>query len=281
MDADKSKLITSIKRATILSGIGMGLLLGIIMGLSTSEVVKTIFGVLTALLGAFLGFDRRSFAGMQSDEYEKEQYNTLYTALRAGWFGLGVVFAILLGMWIRTHEILNLSPKKAVERWTEAGFHPDYARKLVTYQKFAINPQSGELGAVTELQRAAQGALFSAADRKTLCGSIDPDNWNNDWPTAKKAMLELKIEGLNQLVGSIEANVPDELRFDFLRSLRILVCEMNDHITDLCSLGSDLDKWYQAPETSAIAGEIDKLGPTQQHAIMEVLSNMVCQIERE
>jgi len=39
METEDKRLIRSIKRATILSGIGMGLLLGIIMGLSVSETV--------------------------------------------------------------------------------------------------------------------------------------------------------------------------------------------------------------------------------------------------
>ena len=64
MEKEEKKLFSRIKTATVLSGIGMGLLLGLIMGLSVSEVVKVIMGTLTALLGAFMGFDKRSFSGM-------------------------------------------------------------------------------------------------------------------------------------------------------------------------------------------------------------------------
>jgi hypothetical protein len=281
MGTEDKKLITSIKRATILSGIGMGLLLGIIMGLSTSEVVKTIFGVLAGLMGAFLGFDKRSYAGMEASEYEKEKYNTLFTAIRAGWFGLAVVFGILSGMLIRTQEIFELSVAERVTQWTKAGYDPDYARKLVTYKIFAIDPNTGELGPVTEVQKAGMAALFNAEDRAGLCGAIDTDNWNNDWQTAKDALLELKNEPLTKLVAAIEFNVPEDQRFDFLKALRILVCEMKMKTTRFCELGSDISKWQGNEDTSPIANEVERLNPANQKRMMDVLSSMVCQLEKD
>lgn len=281
MGTEDKKLISSIKRATILSGIGMGLLLGIIMGLSVSDVVKTIFGILAGLLGAFLGFDKRNYAGMEASEYEKEKYNTLFTALRAGWFGMAVVFGILSGMLIRTQELFEMPVAKSVKQWTDAGFEPEYAQKLVAYQRLAINPNTGELGPTTEVQRKGQAALFNAEDRATLCGAIDPDNWNNDWNTAKAAMFELDNEPLTDLVKAIELNVPEGQRFDFLRGLRILVCEMNIKTTHLCDLGNSLEEWEKNEETSAIAAEVSKLKPANQKKMMGILSAMVCQLEKD
>jgi len=279
MDNEEKKLFNSMKRATILSGIGMGLLLGIIMGLSVSEVVKVIFGVLTALLGAFLGFDRRSFAGMEAEEYEKEKHNTLFTSLRAGWFGLAVVAGILSGMWIRTHEIFTISVKDSVKQYTDAGFEPEYARKLVTYKRFAINPGTGELGEITEVQRAGQAALFTAGDKATLCGKIDPDLWNDDWQMAKNAMLEIDKKSLTKLVQAIELNVPGDRRFEFLRGLRVMVCEMNSKPTAFCKMGTDLEKWQNNEDTSAIATVVASLQPENQLLMMKALSAMVCQLE--
>ncbi len=281
MGTDEKKLVSSIKRATILSGVGMGLLLGIIMGLSVSETVQTIFGVLTTILGAFLGFDKRSFAGMEASEYEKEQHNTLFTALRAGWFGIAVVVGILSGIGIRTQEVFEIPVAKKVKQLTDAGFEPEYARKLIAYQKFAIDPNTGELGATTEVQRKGQAALFNAEDRATLCGAIDPDNWDNNWQTAKTALLELDKEPVARLVGAIEQYVPEVQRFDFLRALRILVCEMNIKTTSLCNLGSDMSKWQVNEETSAIAVEVARLPAENQNRMMEVLSVMVCQLEKD
>ncbi|NTW26683.1 MAG: hypothetical protein HGA37_18435 [Lentimicrobium sp.] len=281
MGTDDKKLIISIKRATILSGIGMGLLLGIIMGLSVSETVQTIFGILTTALGAFLGFERRSYTGMEASEYQKEQHNTLFTALRVGWFGIAVVAGILSGLWMRTHEVFKLTVTQSVKQWTDAGYDSAYARKLVTYQRFAIDPNTGELGTVTEVQKSGMGILFNAEDRATLCGAIDPDNWDNNWQTAKGALLEIDKEPLSKLVEAIELNVPEGQRFDFLRALRILVCEMNMKTTRFCDLGSELGKWKNNDDTAALAAEVEKLPADKQDSMMKVLSAMVCQLEKD
>ena len=133
MEKDEKKLHGSIQRATILSGIGMGLLLGVIMGLSVSEVVKVIFGILTAMLGAFLGFDKRSFAGMESAEYQKEKENTLFTALRAGWFGIAVVAGIFLGIFFRNDEGFTNYMGKNDQRYTQSAVQPRHNRTTGYY----------------------------------------------------------------------------------------------------------------------------------------------------
>jgi hypothetical protein len=279
METTEKKLVRSIKIATIFSGLGMGLLLGIIMGLSASEVVQTIFGVLTALLGAFLGFDRRSFSGMEAEEYEKEKYNALYTGLRAGSFGVAVVVGILSGMYIRTQEVLTMSVEERVKQWTDADFEPEYARKLVAYQMLSIDPRTGETGPLTEVQRITQGALFNAAQRASLCGTIDPGNWNGDWQKAKTAMLDLDMDPVTELVKVIESDVPVAIRFDFLWGLRVLVCEMSEKT--FCQFGTDLQLWLNDNDTHTIADEIVKLNIDSQRKVMRVLSDMVCQLEKD
>lgn len=282
MEKEEKKLLNSIKRATILSGIGMGLLLGLIMGLSVSEVVKVIMGTLTALLGAFMGFDRRSFAGMTEEEYHKEKQNSLFTALRAGWFGIAVVAGILFGMWIRTNEVFTVSVARSVKQWTDAGYDSTYARKLVTYQRLAINPNSGEIGQATEVQRGHQSNLFSAEEVENICGVIDPDRWNNDWKLAKEKITDLKILPLTSLLEVAEANIPENQRFDFLYGLRYLVCSMKENKeTGFCQYGSDLSKWQNNEVTSRIAVEIIKLPAENQKKMMEALNNLVCQLENK
>jgi len=282
MEKEEKKLFTSIKRATILSGIGMGLLLGLIMGLSVSEVVKVIMGTLTALLGAFMGFDKRSFAGMTEEEYHKEKQTSLFTALRAGWFGIAVVAGILLGMWIRTNEVFTVSVARSVKQWTDAGYDSAYARKLVTYQRLAINPNTGETGPTTEVQRGHQSNLFSAEQVASICGAVDPDLWNNDWKIAKEKMTELNIKPLTSLLPVIEDNIPDNQRFDFLSGLRFLICSMKENPkTDFCSFGTDVSQWQNNEVTSRIAVEVVKLPAANQKKIMAALNNLVCQLEKD
>ena len=281
MEKEEKNLLNSIKTATILSGIGMGLLLGIIIGLSTTEVVKVIMGILTALLGAFLGFDKRSFTGMEADEYLKEKHNSLFTALRAGWFGLTVVAGILSGMWIRTNEIFTPSVKWSVDQWTDAGYDSLYARKLVTYQRFAIDPNTGELRPETELNKSARSSLFSSEQAQELCGSTDPDQWNNDWAVAKQALLGLDDDAITPVVTAIEENIPESDRFAFLSGLYNLLCTMGRENTHFCKLGQNIDSWNSEGATSGVALEILKLEPENQQNMMRTLSGMVCRLEKK
>jgi len=281
MEKEEKRLFAELKRATVLSGIGMGLLLGIIMGLSVSEVVKVIMASLTALLGVFLGFEKRSFTGMDGEEYKKDNHNTLITALRSGSFGIAVVAGILFGMWIRTNEVFTISVKESVEQWTDAGYEPDYARKMVAFQRLGINPTTGEVGPMTELQRGHQSNLFSAEDVESLCATIDPDLWNNDWQKAKNDLIALKKAPLTDLVSAIENNVPESQRFEMLTGLRYLVCSMKGVKTGVCAFGTNLSKWGSYEMTSPIAAEVSKLPSENQENLMKALSHLVCELERE
>jgi hypothetical protein len=282
MEKEEKKLFNSIKTATVLSGIGMGLLLGLIMGLSVSEVVKVIMGALTGLLGIFLGFDKRSFSGMTSEEYQKDKLNTLLTALRAGSFGLAVVGGILFGMWIRTNEVFSISQERLVKQWTDAGYDSSYARKLVTFQLLGINPGTGELGAITEVQRAHSSNLFSAEQAENFCSTIDPDRWNNDWKIAKEQISALNNASLTSLMISIEENVPEGRRFDILYGLRFLVCTIKENKnTEFCQFGTDISKWQGNEGTSRIASEIAKLPAENQNKLMKILAELVCQLEKD
>ncbi|MBE0639635.1 MAG: hypothetical protein IH598_14045 [Bacteroidales bacterium] len=283
MEKEEKRLLISLRRAAILSGIGMGLLLGLIMGLSVSEVVKAIMATLTVALGAFLGFEKRSFTGMDNDTYKKDKNETLLTSLRAGWFGLAVVAGILFGMWIRTNEVFTIPVKKSVQQYIEAGYDSSDALKFVAYQRLGINPTTGEAGEIGEMQRAHQSNLFSAEDIESLCSEIDPDNWNDDWSVAKEKMLALDKSALTVLMSSIEMNVPESDRFDFLRGLRFLVCsmKMSNSKTALCNLGDDLSKWQENDMTSRLAVEVEKLPSVNQIKIMGSLSGLVCELEKD
>ncbi len=280
MEKEEKKLFDSIKRATVLSGIGMGLLLGMIMGLSVSEVVKVIMASLTALLGVFLGFDKRSFTGMDKETYQKDKNETLLTSLRAGWFGLAVVAGILGGMWIRTNEVFTISVESAVKQWTDAGFEPEYARKLVTYERLGINPTTGEAGEIGALQRGHQSNLFSAETIKKISSNIDTSNWNNDWEKAKTEMLDLENAALTKLVSTIELNISESDRFAFLGSLRYLLIRLTPK-TRICSFGTDLSKWQGNTMSARLAIEIEKLPSAEQQKVMKSLSNLVCELENK
>lgn len=280
MEKEERKSFNSLKRATVLSGIGMGLLLGLIMGLSASEVVKVVMAALTALLGVFFGFEKRSFSGMQKEEYEKDKNETLLTSLRSGWFGLAVVAGILFGMWIRTNEVFTIPVEKSVQQWINAGVDSAYARKLVIYERLAIDPNTGEAGEIGDMQRKSQSALFNSKTIKSINNAIDTLYWENNWEFAKQELNNVGNSALSELVTSVEINIPEKDRFAFMGSLRYLVTRITEKTT-FCKFGTDLKKWEENEITSSIAAQVQKLPAANQNEIMLSLSKLVCDLEKK
>jgi uncharacterized membrane protein (Fun14 family) len=273
-------LFKKIKNASILSGIGMGLLLGLIMGLSVSEVVKVIMGAMTALLGTFLGFDKRNFSGVSAEDYSKEKENTLFTSLRAGWFGFAVVAGILSGMFIRTHEVFTPSVEKSIKQWTDAGYDAAYARKLVTFQRLAINPGTGAVEPITSITRSISSNLFSAEQVASLCNNMDPYVWKNNWAVAKEHMDSLHIPQLSLLAISIETNIKDnDQKFRLLNTLSPVFCKMQGNTIGLCKLGTGFEAWENNAVTKKVAAEIAGLPADKRQALLLNLSALVCSIE--
>jgi hypothetical protein len=235
---------------------------------------------LTALLGVFFGFEKRSFSGMQKEEYEKDKNETLLTALRAGWFGLSVVAGILFGMWIRTNEVFTIPVEKSVQQWIDAGVDSAYARKLVIYERLAIDPNTGEAGEIGTMQRGHQSSLFSAESIKKISNAIDTLNWDNNWEFAKQELLNLQNAALSDLVSTVEINIPENERFAFLGSLRILVINLTEKTT-FCKFGTDLKKWEENEITSSVAAQVQKLPAVNQNEIMLSLSKLVCDLEKK
>jgi hypothetical protein len=109
--------------ADLVVGGAMGMLLGILVGLSRSPVVGEITAALAALLVAFFGF--------KSDAASPAAPGNLR---RIGAFCVAFALFVLLAVWIRANDLLASTPTKRVAAWTSAGFSEHDARALVAAQ---------------------------------------------------------------------------------------------------------------------------------------------------
>jgi hypothetical protein len=99
------------------SGAGIGILFGIIMGLSVSPTVAIVLGALTAILAAILGLNDLSFSNAK--------------AVRIGSFGFACVLGILAGLYIRTHDTLSPSSEVLMAEYQRLGFSDEQAREFI------------------------------------------------------------------------------------------------------------------------------------------------------
>ena len=116
----------------VFSSFGIGLLVGLLLGLSSAPVVGLVVGSITALLASLLGFDLPS-KGESESSIPRELRQTLI-GVRAGTFGLACILGIFAGIYMRTHGVLSPPEPGLKERYEELqsiGFSPERARELL------------------------------------------------------------------------------------------------------------------------------------------------------
>ena len=134
------------------AGSGLGLLVGMLLGLSSASVVGIVVTALTAGLAAFLGLVRTEGPDR---------------ALRIGFFGLACAIGVIGGLALRSGAWLAPNVQADVARWEDAGFPKEEARSLVAFQRLGVRPTARETGpAPTPI-----GALFSG--HTGLCSRLE------------------------------------------------------------------------------------------------------------
>ena len=120
--------------SAIINGGGIGLLLGMLMGLTDKPVVAGIITTLSGLLTLLLGVN--------------EVYITILKGIRIGAFGVFCVAGVLWGLDIRTNNGMLPSREKMMEEYTKVGFTKQEALDFIAYREFQIIPRGWKQGAL-------------------------------------------------------------------------------------------------------------------------------------
>lgn len=142
--------------AAILNGMGVGLLLGLLLGLAVSPVVSGIIGTLSSLLVVLLGLN--------------DKYLTIVKGLRIGAFGLFAVAGIVLGIYIRAHNLLSPTTVDLRTEYRAAGFDSTQSLYYVARRVFNYVPP-GWFGTDANPTAQANGANATAQ-----AATSDPGN---------------------------------------------------------------------------------------------------------
>ncbi|WCT14712.1 hypothetical protein [Mucilaginibacter jinjuensis] len=116
------------KRTEIFSGSALGLLTGLIIGLSISQVVGIVLGALTSLLTLFFG--------LKPDTPNSADNKLNYSLI--GIFSFSCFISIILGIYIRTHNLLSPTLKEKVNQWHQAGYSKTQALNIAAFQEAGI-----------------------------------------------------------------------------------------------------------------------------------------------
>ncbi len=193
----------------IFAGIGLGLLVGTIIGLSIAQVTGIILGALTSLLAAFFGLRTGK---------EGETGNQVII----GSFGITCVLAIFLGLFIRTHNLLAPSLQNDIKEYKAAFFDTGDIKKIILFKELGLVPQ-GYSFSKEAIQVNKSSVLMSGDDNAVyLCGAVNENSTIEEITKAFDNSGGKFADIENRLSNAIKD--PEELRKTLL-FFKALICE--------------------------------------------------------
>ncbi len=136
-----------------LAGAGIGLLGGLIIGITDSEWIRLIIVfALIALTGKSL-----------KETLQHAEVSPGHTFL-----GIAAFLAVLIGLYINGQELFKQSPAETVDKWVKAGFSPREARVMYLKQWELENQQDNEPSAATQaMLKSFLDRIDSAENQKS------------------------------------------------------------------------------------------------------------------
>ncbi len=163
----------------LFAGAGMGLLLGVLVGLSSSPVVGVVVGALASVLAVFLGLDAAS--GTLGGAFR-------VNGARIGSLGVATVIGLGIGLYARVNNPFASPPAAQLERWADAlPEDPTLAKQMMVFERTGIAPsrfQYGDAPAAGDIDVAPQegaatrqAVLFSTLGEFDACRRLDPSRF--------------------------------------------------------------------------------------------------------
>lgn len=124
-------IIMQKKRLEYASGIALGALVGVIIGLSVSHVVGIFLAALTSLLATFFGLTSK-------DETESPRTRIDPKPPTIISFGISTILFLALGIYMRTHNVLSPSIASEKADLLECGLSKEEAAKVLVLHRYGI-----------------------------------------------------------------------------------------------------------------------------------------------
>jgi len=141
-----------------LAGAGIGLLGGLIIGITDSEWIRLIIVfALIALTGKSL----------------KETLQHAEVSPGQTFVGIAAFLAVLIGLYINGQELFKQSPSETVDKWVKAGFSPREARAMYLKQWELENQQDKEPSAATQAMLKSFLDRIDATEKSNSAEQID------------------------------------------------------------------------------------------------------------
>jgi hypothetical protein len=148
----------------LLAGVGLGLLTGILLGLSTTSVVGSIIAALSALLAGFFGLGATPSVRSTGD------------SVRAAAFGFACTIALVVALVVRTHDLASPSIAAQVGQFTDAHYTESEARALVAFRLFGVVPTGMS---IAEAPKSPSSSILFGHVSATECSTLTSTRFAN------------------------------------------------------------------------------------------------------
>ncbi len=207
----------------IFSSVGIGSLIGILLGLSSSPVVGLVVGSITALLASLIGL--KTPATDDSDSQVLTSSQLKLAGIRTGSFGLACVLGIVVGIYMRTHNVLSpVEPTLEVQfnELTQIGFSPKEARDLLVIKRFG-NKSTANKGESSAATQSLEKTVLFATD-SALCEQIAVDRFES-FTALISFYRSLELNELSAMAVAINQHVnDDDTRMAIMKSTLAGIC---------------------------------------------------------
>lgn len=160
-------MITKTVALHAFAGAALGLCVGILIGMTTAPVIGTVVGALAALFATVFGVRLQDVEGFA----------------RIGGFGALCVLGVLVGVALRTHNILGITITQQVDEWVVAGYDKATARQIVLYRELGLlSDKSGTLGPTPRAEKIGPSPTSAhlSALGEDECYQMAPTNFASD-----------------------------------------------------------------------------------------------------
>ena len=180
------------------AGAALGLCVGILLGMTTTPVIGTVVGALAALFATLFGVRLQDVEGFA----------------RIGGFGAFCVLGVLVGVSVRTHNVLGISVGQQVDEWVAAGYDKGTAQKIVLYRELGLlGDKNGVLSATARSEKIGPSTASShlSSVSEDACSRMDPANFGDD---PEKVLRSYKNSGgaWEKLAQSLDGIPPEKQR---------------------------------------------------------------------
>ncbi|CAN0451674.1 unnamed protein product, partial [Ectocarpus fasciculatus] len=151
----------------------LGLLTGLLIGLSTSGVTGSVVSAVLAMAAgvvALTGVKNPFLPKGESAAQRTPGHNWAVTA-----FALMTIIGLGSGLWARTHDLLSPTSREIAAQWQAIGLAPEVARRIAVLQLsgLSLTADGGLKSESPELARKTSSVLFSD-DAGEACQRTDP-----------------------------------------------------------------------------------------------------------